>query len=153
MCAIPHNEILPVLRRMVKTKSRRFDLFTAHIGNMKIAPRRSNGFTRQKAVGGRFRLLLFKLPVLVGISLRRDCFKGLARNVAINLLFCVNQYLQSVLYVVGLGLLLFVRQLVNYGGLMILQKLRHLLKNNTVNIMSGVLVVLMKHNKVRNGKA
>lgn len=39
---------------------------------MKIAPRRSNGFTRQKAVGGRFRLLLFKLPVLVGISLRRE---------------------------------------------------------------------------------
>ena len=25
----------------MKTKSRRFDLFTAHIGNMKIAPRRS----------------------------------------------------------------------------------------------------------------
>src|SRR5699024_11791612 len=95
---------------MVKTKSRRFDLFTAHIGNMKIAPRRSNGFTRQKAVGGRFRLLLFKLPVLVGISLRRDCFKGLARNVAINPLVCVNQHLQSVLYGVGQGLLLFGRQ-------------------------------------------
>ena len=138
---------------MVKTKSRRFDLFTAHIGNMKIAPRRSDGFTRQKAVGGRFRLLLFKLPVLVGISLRRDCFKGLARNVAINPLVCVNQHLQSVLYGVGQGLLLFGRQLVKYGGLLLLQKLRHLLKTDTVYIVGGVLVVLMKHNNVGNGKA
>ena len=127
----------------MKTKARRFDLFTAHIGNMKIAPRRSNGFTRQKAVGGRFRLLLFKLPVLVGISLRRDCFKGLARNVAINPLVCVNQHLQSVLYGVGQGLLLFGRQLVKYGGLLLLQKLRHLLKTDTVYIVGGVLVVLI----------
>ena len=75
---------------MVKTKARRFDLFAGHIGNMKIAPRRSNRFTRHKAFGGRFRLLLFKLPVLVGIPLRRDCFKGLARNVAINPLAAVR---------------------------------------------------------------
>ena len=34
-----------------KTKARRFDLFAAHVGNMKIAPRRSNGFTRHKAFG------------------------------------------------------------------------------------------------------
>ena len=80
---------------MVKTKARRFDLLPAHIGNMKIAPRRSNGFTRQKAFGGGFRPLLFKLPVLVGISLRRDCFEGLARNVAVNPLVCVNQHLRN----------------------------------------------------------
>ena len=51
LCAVPHNEILPVVRRMVKTKARRFDLLPAHIGNMKIAPRRSDRFTRHKAFG------------------------------------------------------------------------------------------------------
>ena len=66
--------------------------------------------------------------------MRRDCFKGLARNVAINPLVCVNQHLQSVLYGVGQGLLLFGRQLVKYGGLLLLQKLRHLLKTDTVYI-------------------
>lgn len=61
--------------------------------------------------------------------------------------------MQSVLYGVGQGLLLFGRQLVKYGGLLLLQKLRHLLKTDTVYIVGGVLVVLMKHNNVGNGKA
>ena len=47
----------------------------------------------------------------------------------------------------------FGRQLVKYGGLLLLQKLRHLLKTDTVYIVGGVLAVLMKHNNVRNGKA
>ena len=50
-------------------------------------------------------------------------------------------------------MLLFGRQLVKYGGLLLLQKLRHLLKTDTVYIVGGVLVVLMKHNNVGNGKA
>ena len=45
-------------------------------------------------------------------------------------------------------MLLFGRQLVKYGGLLLLQKLRHLLKTDTVYIVGGVLVVLMKHNNV-----
>ena len=65
---------------------------------------------------------------LVGISLRRDCFKGLARNVAINPLVCVNQDLQSVFYRVGQGLLLFGRQLVKYRGLLLLLGLPLLLQ-------------------------
>src|SRR5699024_5734837 len=64
-----------------------------------------------------------------------------------------NAVMQSVLYGVGQGLLLFGRQLVKYGGLLLLQKLRHLLKTDTVYIVGGVLVVLMKHNNVGNGKA
>ena len=40
-------------------------------------------------------------------------------------------------------MLLFGRQLVKYGGLLLLQKLRHLLKTDTVYIVGGVLVVLI----------
>ena len=86
---------------MMKTKARRFDLFAAHVGNVKVPSRRSDSFARHKAFGGRFRLLLFKLPALVGIPLRRDCFKGLARNVAINPIVCVYKQLQRIFYGIG----------------------------------------------------
>ena len=62
------------------------------------------------------------------VAVRRDCFKGLARNVAINPLVCVNQDLQSVFYRVGQGLLLFGRQLVKYRGLLLLLGLPLLLQ-------------------------